>query len=72
MRKGSKHTAEARERIRQHALEREAPVAKMSRRLKDIDAWCEKYPKAMELLKDLDRKGVRWAHDLLTLLRPGG
>ena len=69
MRKGSKHTAEARERIRQHALAREAPVAQMSRRLKDLEAWCQKYPNAYKAIELQAQNGRDWARDLLTILR---
>jgi hypothetical protein len=69
MQKGSKHTPETREKLRAAMVGKEAPVARMSARLKELEAWCQKYPGQVKSLEAAAGKGADWARDLLTILR---
>ena len=72
MQKGTKHTPETRDKMRQAGQQREAPVVRYKRQVDALQAWCLKYPGQVKSLEAAAGKGADWARDLLGLLRPGG
>lgn len=72
MQKGSKHSDEAREKMKKRAQQREAPVVRYRMILEEYAAWCKRWPNARAALErsaqsDDPKKG-QWARELVELL----